>query len=131
MWRLDTENGPLQKPAGRQRCYQDSTMRFMFASLLASTLLIGCAAVPNQPTLALESGKSPEEFTGCVMPILQAQQLTPLLSQGQRHSRISLTSAVSTDKVMDAYKAQTGSKVFVFERSVLSSEFERAAKDCA
>lgn len=105
-------------------------MRMVLSALVVLTLLTGCASVLDQPTVALATDKSPEEFAGCVMPKLEAKALNPSLSQGQRHYRISLTSAVAADKVIDAYKASAGSKVFVYERTVLAAEFEQATRDC-
>lgn len=105
-------------------------MRKALLPLVALTLLSGCASVLDQPTVALATDKSPEEFAECVVPKLEAQALIPSLSQGQRHYRISLSSALATDKVIDAYKVSVGSKVFVYERTVLAAEFEQAARDC-
>lgn len=104
---------------------------FFFAVLMMSgSLLAGCASAPNEPTLTLVTQKSPEQFTACVMPKLQDNALSPSLSQTQRHYRIVVSSSVAADNVIEAYKASNGGKVFVYERSLLSSGFGRAAKDC-
>lgn len=103
-------------------------MRILFAPalLISSSLLAACASAPNEPTLTLETAKSPEQFTACVMPRLQG----PVLSQTQRHYRIVVPSSVAADNVIEAYKANGGGKVFVYERSLLTSGFGQAAKAC-
>ncbi|WP_062382146.1 hypothetical protein [Pseudomonas abietaniphila] len=108
-------------------------MRRLFfpAVLMSGSLLAGCASAPNEPTLTLTTQKSPEQFTACVMPKLQDRALSPSLSQTQRHYRIVVSSSVAADNVIEAYKASSGGKVFVYERNLLSSGFGRAAKDCA
>ncbi|RJX74097.1 hypothetical protein [Pseudomonas sp. LS-2] len=107
-------------------------MRILFvpALLIAGSLLAGCASAPNEPTLTLQTAKSPEQFTACVMPRLQGQAQGPILSQTQRHYRIVVPSSVAADNVIEAYKASGGGKVFVYERSLLTSGFGAAAKAC-
>ena len=108
-------------------------MRRLFFSavlMMSGSLLAGCASAPNEPTLTLITQKSPEQFTACVMPKLQDNALSPSLSQTQLHYRIVVSSSVAADNVIEAYKASNGGKVFVYERSLLSSGFGRAAKDC-
>ena len=111
-------------------------MRTFFAPTLAfaSLLLAGCAT-PNNPTLTLQTSKSPEEYTHCVVPKLQHDALAPTVSQTQRSYRIVVPSKVSADNVLEAYKAGSGGKVFLYERHLLASNFlpssfERAAQDC-
>jgi len=108
-------------------------MRTLFAPtlLIASSLLAACATAPNEPTLTLETAKSPEQFAACVLPKLQGQAQGPILSQTQRHYRIVVPSSVAADNVIEAYKANGGGKVFVYERSLLTSGFGQAAKACA
>lgn len=101
------------------------------ATLTAFALLTGCATAPNEPTLTLETSKTPEQFAACVVPKLQGHSMTPILSQAQRHYRIVVSSSVAADNVIEAYKAPAGGKVFIYERSLLANGFGQAAKDCA
>ncbi|WP_296187397.1 hypothetical protein [Pseudomonas sp. UBA1879] len=107
-------------------------MRLTFASfaLLALASLTGCASAPNEPTLTLATTKSPEQFAACVVPKLQSHALSPMLSQTQRHYRITMSSTIAADNVIEAYKAGSGGKVFIYERSLLPSGVGQAAKDC-
>lgn len=112
-------------------------MRLAFISVtaIAVSLLSGCMSTPNQPTLVLQTAKTPEQYTQCLVPKLQDRKLTSTLSQSQRHYRIVVSSAVAADNVIEAYKAPTGGKVFLYERRLLASSFtpssfEQAAQEC-
>ncbi|NWD67083.1 hypothetical protein HX870_05670 [Pseudomonas gingeri] len=112
-------------------------MRPLFVTAMAfgSLLLAGCASAPNDPTLTLQTSKTPAEYAECVIPKLQHSELNPTVSQTQRSYRIVVTSKISADNVLEAHKAGTGGKIFVYERHLLASNllpssFERAAQDC-
>ena len=112
-------------------------MRPLFVSALAvaSLLLVGCASAPNDPTLTLQTRKTPAQYADCVVPKLQGIALNPTVSQTQRSYRIVVPSKVSADNVLEAHKAGSGGKVFLYERHLLASNFlpssfERAAQDC-
>ncbi|MGN8342783.1 hypothetical protein ACLEJQ_04130 [Pseudomonas sp. SMV71] len=112
-------------------------MRALFSLFMASAslLLAGCASAPNDPTLTLQTSKTPAEYAECVVPKLQGSALKPTVSQTQRSYRIVVPSKVSADNVLEAYKVGNGGKVFVYERHLLASNllpssFERAAQDC-
>lgn len=112
-------------------------MRSLFVPALAvsSLLLAGCASAPNDPTLTLQTDKTPAQYADCVVPKLRGSALSPTVSQTQRSYRIVVPSKVSADNVLEAYKAGNGGKVFIYERHFLASNFlpssfERAAQDC-
>lgn len=108
-------------------------MRIAMPSILAiiGSLLAGCSSAPNEPTLSLETAKSPEQYSACVIPKLHDRDLTPVLSQAQRHYKIVMSSSVAADNVIEAYKANKGGKVYVYERSLMSSDVGQIAKECA
>ncbi|MGF6283313.1 ABC-type uncharacterized transport system auxiliary subunit [Pseudomonas silensiensis] len=110
-------------------------MRLLFVPALAfgALLLAGCASAPNDPTLTLQTRKTPAQYAECVVPKLQG--MNPTVTQTQRSYRIVVPSKVSTDNVLEAYKAGNGGKVFIYERhllvsNLLPSSFERAAQEC-
>ena len=112
-------------------------MRPLFAPAMAfaTLLLAGCASAPNDPTLTLQTKKTPAEYADCVVPKLQGSALHPTVSQTQRSYRIVVPSKVAADNVLEAYKAPNGGKVFLYERHLLASNFmpssfERAAQEC-
>jgi hypothetical protein len=102
------------------------------AMAFGALLLAGCASAPNDPTLTLQTSKTPAQYAECVVPKLQGN---PTVSQTHRSYRIVVPSKVSADNVLEAYKAGNGGKVFIYERHLLASNllpssFERAAQDC-
>ncbi|MHC8314743.1 hypothetical protein [Pseudomonas sp. LB3P31] len=108
---------------------------FVLAMASGSLLLAGCASAPNNPTLILQTSKTPAQYTDCVVPKLQGSSMHPSVSQTQRSYRIVVPSKIAADNVLEAYKAGNGGKVFVYERHLLASNllpssFERAAQDC-
>ena len=108
---------------------------FVPAMAVATVLLAGCASAPNDPTLTLQTKKTPAEYADCVVPKLQGSALHPTVSQTQRSYRIVVPSKVAADNVLEAYKAPNGGKVFLYERHLLASNFmpssfERAAQEC-
>ena len=108
---------------------------FVPAMAFATLLLAGCATAPNDPTLILQTKKTPAEYADCVVPKLQGSALHPTVSQTQRSYRIVVPSKVAADNVLEAYKAPNGGKVFLYERHLLASSFmpssfERAAQEC-
>ncbi|AZC24706.1 MULTISPECIES: hypothetical protein [Pseudomonas] len=105
------------------------------ALTLVSLMLAGCASAPNDPTLVMQTKKTPTEYADCVVPKLKEQALVPVVSQTQRSYRIVVVSKVAANNVLEAYKAQGGGKVFLYERHLLASSFtpsafERTAQDC-
>ncbi|AXP07174.1 hypothetical protein DZG01_11485 [Pseudomonas fluorescens] len=112
-------------------------MRRLFLLPLAFSplLLAGCASAPNDPTLTLQTSKTPAQYAECVVPKLQGSALNPMVSQTQRSYRIVVPSKVAADNVLEAYKVGSGGKVFIYERHLLASNllpssFERAAQEC-
>ncbi|MHC5193594.1 hypothetical protein ACYSUW_07530 [Pseudomonas frederiksbergensis] len=108
---------------------------FVPAMAVATLLLAGCASAPNDPTLTLQTKKTPAEYADCVVPKLQGSALHPTVSQTQRSYRIVVPSKVAADNVLEAYKAPNGGKVFLYERHLLASNFmpssfKRAAQEC-
>lgn len=108
---------------------------FVPALAFASVLLTGCITAPNAPTLTLQTDKTPEGYLQCVLPKLEKSGITSTVTQNSRHAKVVLTSKIAADDVLEAYKSQEGSKVFVYERKPLASalkpsRLETAAQDC-
>ncbi|KRP63512.1 hypothetical protein [Pseudomonas orientalis] len=112
-------------------------MRAFFAPALAfaSLALAGCITAPNAPSLTLQTAKTPEGYVQCVLPKLEQHGITSTVTQNSRHAKVLLTSKIAADDVLEAYKSQDGTKVFLYERKPLASaikasRLEQAAQDC-
>ncbi|WP_213941300.1 hypothetical protein [Pseudomonas sp. dw_612] len=110
-------------------------MKTLSQLAVMTLLLAGCASAPNDPTLTLQTKKTPAEYADCIVPKLQGNALAPTVSQTQRSYRIVVPSKVTANNVLEAYKTPSGGKVFVYERHLLASNFmpssfERAAQEC-
>ena len=112
-------------------------MRSFFAPALAfaSLLLAGCITAPNAPSLTLQTDKTPEGYVQCVLPKLEKHGITSTVTQNSRHARVVLTSKIAADDVLEAYKSQDGTKVFLYERKPLAStitpsRLELTAQEC-
>ncbi|KTC15791.1 hypothetical protein AO391_09315 [Pseudomonas marginalis ICMP 9505] len=108
---------------------------FVPALAFASVLLTGCMTAPNAPTLTLLTDKTPEGYVQCIVPKLEKHRITSTVTQNSRHAKVLLTSKIAADDVLEAYKSQDGTKVFVYERKPLASaikpsRLEQAAQDC-
>lgn len=96
----------------------------------ALSAVAGCSSTPNEPSLTLDTQKSPEAYTACLVPKLEENAFRPSLSQSDRHYKIVMPSALAADNVIEAYKASSGGKVFVYQRSLLTHGLLQAARDC-
>ncbi|TWR83485.1 hypothetical protein [Pseudomonas saxonica] len=98
--------------------------------LLLLSLLAGCASAPNQPTLTLNTDKTPQAYAACLTPKLQERAFTPDLTEGNRHSRIVVRSPVAADNIVELYKVSSGTKIVIYQRSLLARGFVQIAKEC-
>lgn len=97
--------------------------------LLLSSLA-GCASAPNQPTLTLDTQKTPEAYAACLVPKLQAKAFDPNVSQTNRHFRIVVSSSLAADNIVETFKTSTGAKVVIYQRSLFAPDFVQTAKEC-
>ena len=110
-------------------------MRFPLLMSLAVLSLAGCASTPNNPSFTLASTKTPADYAHCVFPKWQKEASGTTLAETQGHYRIVVSSKIAADDILEIYKAPPGSKVFVYQRTPLTSTFgpgalETAARDC-
>ncbi|MNP48292.1 hypothetical protein D3C76_1424000 [compost metagenome] len=83
----------------------------------------------------MQTDKSPEHYVDCVVPKLRDNKFDPGVSHNERSYRVVVSSKVAVDNVLETYKAENGSKVYLYERRLLPStftpsSFERAAVEC-
>ncbi|MEO8491067.1 hypothetical protein [Pseudomonas sp.] len=108
---------------------------FVPAAVVACSLLTGCITAPNAPSLTLQTDKTPDAYVQCVVPKLEKHGITATVTQNSRHVKVVLTSKIAADDVLEAYKSQDGTKVFLYERKPLASaikpsRLEMSAQAC-
>lgn len=108
---------------------QEHATFIIVGTAFALSAVAGCSSTPNEPSLTLDTQKSPEAYTACLVPKLEENAFRPTLSQSDRHYKIVMPSAVAADNVIEAYKASSGGKVFVYQRSLLAHGLLQAARD--
>ncbi|MCO7519136.1 MULTISPECIES: hypothetical protein [unclassified Pseudomonas] len=98
------------------------------SAMLAS--LAGCAT-PGEPTGSKLTRKTPEAYAACVLPKWQA--LAPQTTQKSISNgyRITASSSVTSDDVLEVVKSHDGSRATFYKGSFLSTNHLRqAAKAC-
>ncbi|MGO3987356.1 hypothetical protein ABI582_23640 [Pseudomonas sp. SAS7] len=112
-------DGQLQMP----------TFRIFLASTLVATL-VGCAT-PGKPTASKLTKKTPQQYAACVLPkwqVLAPQATQKSIAHGYR---LTASSAVASDDVLDVVDAREGSRATFYKGSFLSGDkLRQAAKEC-
>lgn len=107
-------------------------MRLPLISLFAALCVAGCAT-PNSPSKTFTSGKSPEEVGECVLPKWQALRTGTEKSGTAKHMRLTVSSKLAADEILDIYKTQTGSEISWYQREPLAfgrGNLNKAVRDC-
>ncbi|MGE8370835.1 MAG: hypothetical protein ACN6PC_05210 [Pseudomonas putida] len=108
---------------------QMSTFRIFIASALVASL-VGCAT-PGKPTASKLTQKTPQAYAACVLP--KWQVLAPQASQKSiAHGyRLTASSAVTSDDVLDVVDSRDGSRATFYKGSFLSGDkLRQAAREC-
>jgi hypothetical protein len=110
----------------------------MRSQLLTSALAIalaGCSSTPNNPSVDFNSTKTPSDYAKCVFP--KWQQITPdvTMTESKGHYKLLIASKISADEILEVYKGNPSTRVFLYHRAPLSSAFgrnalEKAAREC-
>ncbi|MFJ3485524.1 hypothetical protein ACIPL1_19355 [Pseudomonas sp. NPDC090202] len=110
-------------------------MRLPLLTSVLALALAGCASTPNNPSLKLETPKSASEYAECVFPKWQAIKPEATLSETKGHYKLLVSGKVSQDSILEVFKGNPNTRVFLYQRAPLSSAFgpsslEKAARDC-
>ena len=103
--------------------------RILFCSVVAASL--AACANPGQPTASKETQKSPSEYAACVFPKWQA--LAPSTTQKSiAHGyRLTASSAVASDVVLEVVEFHKGSRATFYKGSFLTGDkLRQAAREC-
>ncbi|WP_268800784.1 hypothetical protein [Pseudomonas huanghezhanensis] len=109
----------------------------MRSILMTSSLflfLAGCGSTPNNPSVTLDTQKSPADYAACVFPKWQKAKPDATLTESKGHYRILVPSKVAADEILEVYKGNPNTRVFIYQRVPLSGllhgKLETAARDC-
>ncbi len=109
-------------------------MRFLLMTSSLSLLLAGCGSTPNNPSVDLDTQKTPANYVACVFPKWQKAKPDATLTESKGHYKILVASKVAADEILEVYKGNPNTRVFLYQRAPLSalvhSPLESAARDC-
>jgi hypothetical protein len=109
-------------------------MRFLLMTSSLSLLLAGCGSTPNNPSVDLDTQKTPADYVACVFPKWQKAKPEATLTESKGHFKILVSSKIAADEILEVYKGNPNTRVFLYQRAPLSSlvhsNLENAARDC-
>jgi hypothetical protein len=109
-------------------------MRFLLLTGSLSLLLAGCGSTPNNPSVNLNTAKTPADYAACVFPKWQKARPDATLTEGKNHFRILVSGKVTANEILEVYKGNPTTRVFLYQGTPLASlvrnRLEKAARDC-
>ncbi|SEI65360.1 hypothetical protein [Pseudomonas sp. NFR16] len=110
-------------------------MRHLMPTVALAFTLAGCSSTPNNPSLNLDTRKSASEYAQCVFPKWQQIKPEASMTESKGHYKLLVVSKVTSDEILEIYKGNPTTRVFLYQRAPLSSAFgrnglEQAARDC-
>jgi uncharacterized lipoprotein YajG len=112
-------------------------MQKIIAIGMSSVLLAGCslpsALSPNAPTARETSAKTPEQYASCVHTKWKAADPKSQVVKTSNGFRLTVSSSLTADDVLEVSKSKTGSNVFFYEGSPLhiaKSAIKNAVREC-
>lgn len=108
--------------------------RFLVITSSLYLLLAGCSSTPNNPSVNLDTKKTPGDYVACVYPKWQKAKPEATLSESRGHYKILIASKIAADEILEVYKGNPNTRVFLYQRTPLASlmhrNLETAARDC-
>jgi hypothetical protein len=109
-------------------------MRFFVMTGSLSLLLTGCGSTPNNPSVNLDTKKTPADYVACVYPKWQKAKPEATLTESKNHFKILIPSKIAADEILEVYKGNPNTRVFLYQRTPLSSlvpnNLEKAVREC-
>ena len=88
-------------------------------------------ATPGKPTASKLSSKTPQEYAACVLPKWQAVAPQATQKSIAHGYRLTASSAVASDDVLEVIDSGEGSRATFYKGSFLSGDkLRQAAKEC-
>ena len=110
----------------------------MRLSLLTGALaltLAGCGSTPNNPSVNLETPKPAADYVQCVLPKWQQLKPATTMTESKGHYKLLVSGKLSQDDILEVFKGNPNTRVFLYQRAPLASAFgqsalEKAAREC-
>jgi hypothetical protein len=112
-----------------------NVMRLLLLTAMLAASLYGCGSTPNNPSVDLETAKAPAEYAHCVFPKWQKIKPETTMTEGKNHFKLLVSGKVSQDDILEVFKGNPNTRVFLYQRAPLSAAFgrsalEHAAREC-
>ncbi len=110
-------------------------MRFLLLTSVLAMSLAGCGSTPNNPSVDLETPKPASDYAQCVFPKWQQMRPETTMTESKGHYKLLISSKVAADDILEVFKGNPKTRVFLYQRAPLSSAFgrsalEKAAREC-
>lgn len=110
-------------------------MRFLMLSSVLALTLTGCGSTPNNPSVDLETSKSPSDYVQCVFPKWQQAKSSATMTESKGHYKLLVSGKVAQDDILEVFKGNPNTRVFLYQRAPLANAFgrsalEKSAREC-
>lgn len=113
-------------------------MRILIAAV-AVVVLAGCTTPGDlkagKATISASSSKAPKQYALCVFPRWQDARSGATMSETERGYRLTVSTDMTTDELLEINKSASGSSVSLYQRlawapGVGRAAIERSVRDC-
>jgi hypothetical protein len=110
-------------------------MRLFLLPGVLAVALTGCGSTPNNPSVNLETPKPAADYAQCVFAKWQAIKPDATLAETKGHYKVMVSGKVAQDDILEVFKGNPNTRVFLYQRAPLASAFgrsalENAAREC-
>jgi ABC-type uncharacterized transport system auxiliary subunit len=115
--------------------FRTKLMRLLLLTSAMAALLAGCGSTPNNPSVDLETPKAAADYAQCVFPKWQKLKPETTMTEGKGHYKLLISGKMSQDDILEVFKGNPNTRVFLYQRAPLASAFgqsalEKAAREC-
>jgi hypothetical protein len=112
--------------------------RLLLSSLLScavAAVLGGCSSTPNNPSYNFDTAKTPSDYAKCIFPKWQQIKPDTTMTESKGHFKLLISGKIASDEILEIYKGNPNTRVFLYQRAPLSSAFgrnalEKAVREC-
>jgi hypothetical protein len=131
IWRKPVRPSKVISPSD----FRTKLMRLLLLTSAMAALLAGCGSTPNNPSVDLETPKAAADYAQCVFPKWQKLKPETTMTEGKGHYKLLISGKMSQDDILEVFKGNPNTRVFLYQRAPLASAFgqsalEKAAREC-